>query len=231
MKLSVAQLAEMIDHTLLKPFITNEDLQKHCDEAIAYRFKTVAINNAVIPFCQAALKGSNVLCDAAVSFPLGQSTIETKVFETIDAIVKGAEEVDYVVNLVEIKNRNWSYVEEEMQRIVTACNERRMVSKVIFETCYLTEEEKCKLCEVALKVKPTYIKTSTGFGTQGATVEDVRLMKACVGDSVKIKASGGVRSLEIALAMVEAGASRIGTSNGVVIIDQYRLRLGETIGN
>lgn len=223
MKLSVSQLAAMIDHTLLKPFITNQDLQKLCDEAKEYHFKTVAINNAAIPFCREALKNSGVLCDAAVSFPLGQSTLETKVFETIDAIEKGAGEVDYVVNLVEIKNQNWVYVEEEMQRIVAACDKRQAVSKVIFETCYLTDEEKRRLCQVALKVKPTFIKTSTGFGTKGATVEDVRLMKACVGDAISIKASGGIRSMEEALAMIEAGASRIGTSSGVAIVDQYRL--------
>lgn len=222
MNLKIEELAKMIDHTLLKQYISNEELLQLCNEAKKYNFKTVAINNAAIPFCKKVLDGSDVLCDAAVGFPLGQSTIETKVFETIDAIEKGAGEVDYVVNIVEIKNDNWSYVEEEMKRIVEVCNERDVVSKVIFETCYLTDEEKRKLCEVALKVKPTYIKTSTGFGTNGATIEDVKLMKGYVGDNIKIKASGGIKSIEDALAMIEAGASRIGTSSGVKIIEAYK---------
>lgn len=222
MNLTVNELASMIDHTLLKPNISNKDLFQLCQDAMKYSFKTVAINNAAIPFCKKTLEGSGVLCDAAVGFPLGQSTIETKVFETIDAIEKGAGEVDYVVNILEIKNDNWKYVEEEMQRIVEACNERKIVSKVIFENCYLTDDEKKKLCEVALKVKPTFIKTSTGFGTGGATLEDIKLMKACVKDEIKIKAAGGIRDIQSVLAFIEAGANRIGTSSGVKIVEEYK---------
>lgn len=222
MNLTIDELANMIDYTLLKPDISNKDLFQLCQDAIKYNFKTVAINNAVILFCKKILKGSNVLCDAAVSFPLGQSTIETKVFETIDAIEKGAGEVDYVVNIVEIKNDNWAYIEEEMREIVEACNERGAISKVIFENCYLSDDEKKKLCEVALKVKPTFIKTSTGFGNGGATIEDVKLMKACVGDNIKIKAAGGIRDIQSVLKFIEAGASRIGTSSGVKIIEEYK---------
>ncbi len=225
MSLTVKELAKMIDHTLLKQFVTNEDLRKHCEIAKKYNFKTVAINNAPVSFCKTVLEGSDVLCDAAVSFPLGQCTIETKVFETIDIIEKGAMEVDYVVNLVELKNGNWDYIKEEMTRIVEACNERDVVSKVIFETCYLTDDEKRKLCEIALEVRPTFIKTSTGFGTGGATLEDVKLMKECVGDNIKIKASGGVRTTEQALAFIKAGANRIGTSAGVEIVDGYKVML------
>lgn len=221
-KLSVAELAKMIDQTLLKNYVSNKELKEHCEKAHEYSFKTVAINNAPIPYCASILKESDVLIDAAVSFPLGQCTLETKVFETKDAIEKGAEEVDYVPNLVEIKSGNWEYIEEEMQQIVNVCKEENITSKVIFENCYLTDEEKKKMCEVALKVMPTYIKTSTGFGTGGATIEDVKLMKACVGDKIKIKAAGGVRTVEDALAMIEAGASRIGTSRGIEIIEQYK---------
>jgi deoxyribose-phosphate aldolase len=176
----------------------------------------------VVPFCKDVLEGSDILCDAAVGFPLGQSTLETKVFETKDVIHKGAKEVDYVVNIVEIKNKNWSFIEDEMKRIVDVCNKNEVVSKVIFETCYLTNEEKRILCDVAMKVEPTFIKTSTGFGTAGATLEDIKLMKECVGDKIKIKASGGIRSLEDMLAMVDAGASRIGTSSGVKIIEDFK---------
>lgn len=225
MNLQVAELAKMVDHTILKANINNDDLIKHCEEAKNYNFKTVAINNANVVFCKKQLEGTDILCDAAVGFPLGQSTIETKVFETKDVIEKGAGEVDYVINIVEVKNQNWNYIEDEMKQIVAVCNEDHIVSKVILETCYLTDEEKRKICEIALKVRPTFIKTSTGFGTGGATVEDIKLMKASVGDAVKIKASGGIRSIEEVLSMIEAGASRIGTSQGVRIVDEYKERL------
>lgn len=210
----------MIDQTLLKPYATHDDLKKHCLEAIKYGFKTVAINNAPVPFCKEILNGSEVLCDAAVSFPLGQCTIETKVFETRDVIEKGAGEVDYVINIGELKSGNWEYIEQEMRAVVVVCNEYEVVSKVIFENCYLSDDEKRKLCKIALRVKPTFIKTSTGFGTGGATVEDVRLMKSCVGDDIKIKASGGIKSLSQALKLIEAGAERIGTSQGVALIEE-----------
>lgn len=225
MDLKVTDLAKMIDHTVLKPNINNDDLIKHCEEAKKFNFKTVAINNANVVFCKKQLEGTDILCDAAVGFPLGQSTIETKVFETKDVIGKGAGEVDYVINIVEVKNQNWDYIEDEMKRIVDVCNENNIVSKVMLETCYLTDEEKRKICKIALKVKPTFIKTSTGFGTGGATVEDIKLMKESVGDSVKIKASGGVRNIEEALSMINAGASRIGTSQGVRIVEEYKERL------
>lgn len=215
-------LAGMIDQTLLKPYVTLEDLKKHCEGARKYHFKTVAINNAPVPFCKKELEGSGVLCDAAVSFPLGQCTVETKVFEAADVIEKGAGEVDYVVNLVELKSGNWDYVEDEMRRIVAVCRDKGITSKVIFENCYLTEAEKRHLCEIALKVGPTFIKTSTGFGSGGATVEDVRLMKSCVGEQIKIKAAGGVRTAEQALAMIEAGADRIGTSCGIEIVEGFK---------
>ncbi len=216
--------ANMVDHTNLKPYVTNEDWKTLCQQAIDYGFKTVAINNAGIRMCSQFLKDSSVLVDAAVSFPLGQCTVETKMFETADAIAKGAREVDYVINISELKNGNWSYVQQEMEIIVGICDNQNIPSKVIFENCYLTDDEKKRLCEIALEVKPTFIKTSTGFGTGGATLDDVRLMKSCVGDEVKIKAAGGIRTVEQFLAMVEAGANRIGTSNGMKIIDEMVAR-------
>lgn len=225
--LTPRQLAGMIDHTLLKQYATFDELAVLCQEAIQYGFKTVAVNNAVVPFCRERLAGSPVLCTATVSFPFGQCTLDTKLFETRDVIGKGAGEVDYVVNLVELKSGHWDYVEEEMRRLTEVCRELGAVSKVIFENCFLTEEEKRRLCEVALRVGPDYIKTSTGYGTGGATLEDVRLMKACVGDAVKIKAAGGIRTVEAALAMIEAGASRIGSSAGVKIVDGYQAMLGQ----
>lgn len=226
-QLTPEALANMIDHTLLKQFVTLEDLKAHCQEAKTYGFKSVAINGAAVAFCREILGDSPVLCDATVGFPLGQSTVETKVFEAKDAIEKGAGEIDYVVNLVELKSGHWDFVREEMKRITDACHERDTAVKVIFETCFLSDEEKRRLCEIALDAKPDFIKTSTGFGTGGATLEDIRLMKGCVGDALKVKASGGIRSAEDALAMIEAGASRIGTSAGVPIVCRYREMLSE----
>lgn len=216
------QLAKMIDQTLLKPNVSYEELRNHCETATAYGFKTVAINNVHIPFCWNILKDSGVLCDAAVGFPLGQSTIETKLFETYDAIVKGASEVDYVINISAAKSGDWEYIRREMSEIVAACQSKKVVSKVIFENCFLTKDEICRLCDIALDVKPTYIKTSTGFGPGGATIEDVSLMKQCVGDFIKIKAAGGIRNIQDALAFLDAGAERLGTSAGVAIINQYK---------
>ena len=148
--------------------------------------------------------------------------METKIFETNDVIEKGAKEVDYVVNIVELKSGNWEYIEKEMISIVNACNKNGVISKVIFENCYLNDDEKRKLCQIALKVHPNFIKTSTGFGSGGATEEDIRLMKSIVGDEIKIKAAGGIRDLRTALSMIRAGASRIGTSCGTQIIDELK---------
>jgi len=152
---------------------------------------------------------------------LGQTTLECKIFETKDAIKKGADEIDYVINVAELKNKNYDYIKKEMEEIVKICKEAGKISKVIFENCYLTDDEKVKVAEIAKEVKPDFIKTSTGFGTGGATVEDVKLMKSVVGDEVKVKAAGGIRDLKTALAMIEAGAERLGTSAGVAIVEEY----------
>ena len=218
------QLAGMIDHTNLKAFATDADMKKLCDEAVRYGFAMVAINSGQSRRCSEYLRGTNIHTGAAIGFPLGQQSIETKVFETEDAIRNGANEIDYVINITELKERNYEYVEEEMRRIVETCHRCDITCKVIFENCYLTDEEKLKMCEIALKVRPDYIKTSTGFGTSGATLEDVRLMKKAVGDKIKVKAAGGIRTLDDALAYIEAGAERIGTSAGVKIIEEYRTR-------
>ncbi len=224
-------LAKYFDQTLLKPFVTEERLKEFCLEADKYGFAMVAINSAPVAFCREVLKDSSVHVGAAIGFPLGQTTIADKVFETKEAIKEGADEIDYVVNLVKLKSGDLQYIEDEMRAIVDVCNENNKISKVIFENCYLTDDEKKTLCEIALKVRPTFIKTSTGFGTPekgvavGATVEDVRLMKSIVGDAVKVKAAGGVRNLDDALAMIEAGAERIGTSAGVTIVEELRSKL------
>lgn len=219
---TVEQLANMIDHTNLKAFADDAAFGKLCDEAKKYNFKMVAINPAQTVRCKKKLEGSPVHVGAAIGFPLGQTTLECKIFETKDAIEKGADEIDYVINVAELKNKNYDYIKKEMEEIVKICREAGKTSKVIFENCYLTDDEKRKVAEIAKEVKPDFIKTSTGFGTGGATVEDVKLMKSVVGDEVKVKAAGGIRNLKTALAMIEAGAERLGTSAGVAIVEEYK---------
>lgn len=219
---TVEQLANMIDHTNLKAFADDTAFEKLCDEAKKYNFKMVAINPAQTVRCKKKLEGSPVHVGAAIGFPLGQTTLECKIFETKDAIEKGADEIDYVINVAELKNKNYDYIKKEMEEIVKICREAGKTSKVIFENCYLTDDEKRKVAEIAKEVKPDFIKTSTGFGTGGATVEDVKLMKSVVGDEVKVKAAGGIRDLKTALAMIEAGAERLGTSAGVAIVEEYK---------
>lgn len=219
--ITVEQLANMVDHTNLKAFADDAAFTKLCDEARKYNFKMVAINPAQTVRCKEKLKDSLVHVGAAIGFPLGQTTLECKIFETKDAIKKGADEIDYVINVAELKNKNYDYIKKEMEEIVKICKEAGKISKVIFENCYLTDDEKVKVAEIVKEVKPDFIKTSTGFGTGGATVEDVKLMKSVVGDEVKVKAAGGIRDLKTALAMIEAGAERLGTSAGVAIVEEY----------
>lgn len=215
------KFSKYFDHTCLKPYATRKDMAKLCEEAKKYDFMMVAINSTQTKLCKELLKGTDIHVGAAISFPLGQTTIETKVFETKDAIANGADEIDYVINITELKEKNYDYIKEEMTQIVDVCRKHNVISKVIFENCYLTDEEKIKLCEIALEVKPDFIKTSTGFGTGGATVEDVKLMKSIVKDTVKVKAAGGIRDLDTCLKMIEAGAERIGTSSAIKITQAY----------
>ena len=219
--LTKEQLANMFDHTLLKAFATEEDFKVLCDDSRKYGFKMVAINSSPVALCKKYLEGSPVHVGAAISFPLGQTTIETKVFETENAIANGADEIDYVINVGELKNGNLAYIEEEMRAMVEVCRRHGVLIKVIFENCYLTKEEIRQTAEIARRVKPDFIKTSTGFGTGGATVEDVRLMKSVVGEEVKVKAAGGIRSWETCRAMIEAGAERIGTSSSLKILEEF----------
>ena len=215
---TVEQLANMIDHTNLKAFADDAAFEKLCDEAKKYNFKMVAINPAQTVRCKKKLEGSPVHVGAAIGFPLGQTTLECKIFETKDAIEKGADEIDYVINVAELKNKNYDYIKKEMEEIVKICREAGKTSKVIFENCYLTDDEKRKVAEIAKEVKPDFIKTSTGFGTGGATVEDVKLMKSVVGDEVKVKAAGGITSFDDAEKFISLGADRLGTSRLVKIM-------------
>lgn len=220
-ELTRTQLADMFDHTNLHADASAADMKKLCDEAGENGFHMVAVNSVQTALCKKYLAGSKVHVGAAISFPLGQTCLETKLFETKLAISQGADEIDYVVNLTEVKNGNFEYVKREMESIVSACRENHVISKVIFENCYLTKEEIRHLAEIAKEVRPDFIKTSTGFGTGGAKAEDVRLMKETVGDAVKVKAAGGIRSWETCREMIEAGAERIGTSSSFKILEGF----------
>lgn len=224
--LSVSELAAYFDHTQLKAYASAEDFKKLCDESMRYGFKMVAINSAPVKLCSELLKDSPVHVGAAIGFPLGQTTVACKVFETKQAIADGADEIDYVINVGEVKNGNYDYIEDEMQQIVAACREKNVISKVIFENCYLTQDEIVKVAKIARQVKPDFVKTSTGFGTGGAVLADVKLMKSVVGDDVKVKAAGGIRDLETCLAIIEAGAERIGSTSGIDIVEAYKKQLG-----
>lgn len=215
------QLAGMMDHTFLKAFATDADFEKLCGEAKENGFAMVAINSVPVKLCKKLLEGTPVHVGAAISFPLGQTTIETKAFETEKAIADGADEIDYVLNIGELKMGHDDYIKKEMETIVAICRRHNVLSKVIFENCYLTKEEIKRAALIAKEVKPDFIKTSTGFGTSGALVEDVRLMKETVGEEVKVKAAGGIRDWVTCKQMIDAGAERIGTSNSIVICQQF----------
>lgn len=224
MKYTIDDFARLIDHTNLHADATEEDMKKLCDEAKKYHFKMVAINEVQSEFCAQQLKGTDIDTGAAISFPLGQTTVACKLAETKDALQNGANEIDYVVNLTQVRAHNWSYIEDEMTQMVKLCHDHDVPCKVIFETCYLSKAEIKQLALIAQKVKPDFVKTSTGFGTAGATVEDVKLMKENVGPDVKVKAAGGIRNTDDFLAMIAAGAERIGTSSGVKIIETLKQR-------
>lgn len=227
MNLTERELCKYFDHTFLKAYATRADFEKLCAEAKELGTAMVAINSSPVTLCKELLKGTDVHVGAAIGFPLGQTTIATKVFETEDAIKNGADEIDYVINIGEAKMGNWAYIKEEMEQIVAVCRKYDKLIKVIFENCYLTDEEKVKVAEIAKEVKPDYIKTSTGFGTGGATLEDVKLMKSVVGDTVKVKAAGGIRDWATCKAMIEAGAERIGTSSSLKIVEEFKAAGGK----
>lgn len=224
MKITPKELAGYFDHTQLKAYAVRADFEKLCRESREYGFRMVAINPAPVALCRELLSGSDVHVGAAIGFPLGQTTINDKTNETKEAIRNGADEIDYVVNLTELKEKNYGYVEREMASIVETCREAGVISKVIFENCYLTDQEKEALCRIALEVRPDFIKTSTGFGSGGATAADIMLMKRMVGDAVKIKAAGGIRTLDTALEMIDMGVSRIGSTASVSIVEELKAR-------
>ncbi|SDN11237.1 deoxyribose-phosphate aldolase [Bacillus sp. OK048] len=207
----------MIDHTLLKADATMEEIVKLVEEAKKYSFASVCVNPTWVKIAADMLKDTpKVKVCTVIGFPLGASTPETKAFETKNAIENGANEIDMVINISALKDKQNELVERDIRAVVEAARGKAL-TKVIIETCLLTKEEKIRACELAVKAGADFVKTSTGFSTGGATVEDIRLMRETVGPEIGVKASGGVRSREDALAMIEAGATRIGASSGVSI--------------
>ena len=210
------ELNKYIDHTILKATASSTDVQKLCEEAIEHEFYSVCVNGCYVADAKHLLQGTDVKIAAVVGFPLGAMTTAAKVFEAKEAVENGASEIDMVINVAKLKDGEFEYVENEIRQIKEAIGDN--VLKVIIETCYLTDEEKVKACELSLVAKADFVKTSTGFGTGGATYEDVKLMKSVVGNNAKVKASGGVRDKETAQKYVELGAERLGTSSGIDIV-------------
>lgn len=206
-----------IDHTALKADTNLKQIEKLCAEAKEYDFFSVCVNSYYVRKAVALLAGSNVKVCTVVGFPLGASTMETKRFEAMRALAEGAREVDMVINVSAIKSQEWQYVLDDMSSLKQVVHQQGGLLKVIFETALLTQEEKIKACELAVKAQVDFVKTSTGFSTSGATVEDVKLMRSLVG-SMGVKASGGIRDAETARMMIEAGATRLGTSASVEIV-------------
>ncbi|MFA7367854.1 MAG: deoxyribose-phosphate aldolase [Bacilli bacterium] len=211
---------KLIDHTLLKAFATNEDINKLCEEAKKYQFMSVCVNPYFVPLAKELLKDSEVLVCTVVGFPLGANTMETKWNETINAIDNGADEIDMVINVSKAKEHDWEYIRHEIAGVVAAASGKLV--KVIIETCYLTDDEKIEAAKMAVLAGAKFVKTSTGFGTGGATVHDVKLIRENVPAETGVKASGGIKSFDDLSALVNAGANRIGASSGVFIMNNLK---------
>lgn len=207
---------KMIDHTVLKADTPLETVKRICDEAMEYGFASVCINPCHVAYCADYLKDSDVNVCTVIGFPLGANTSAVKAFETKDAIANGADEIDMVMNIGALKDKNYDLVRDDVKAVVEAAN--GTLVKVILETCLLTEDEIKKACELCVEAKADYVKTSTGFSTRGATIEDVRIMKEAVHGKAKVKAAGGVRTPEDMVKIVAAGADRIGTSAGCSLV-------------
>jgi len=210
-------IGAMIDHTILKAEATIDQVEKLCKEAIEYKFASVCVNSCYAAKVSEMLRGSGVKTCCVVGFPLGAMSIRAKAIETKDVIDSGATEVDMVINVGALKSGDWDYVKRDIEAVVNEARGRALV-KVIIEACLLTEEEKVKVCTISKMAGADFVKTSTGFSTGGATVEDISLMRLVVGPNMGVKASGGIKDYKTAMAMINAGASRIGTSSGIAIV-------------
>ncbi len=212
------QLSKYIDHTLLKADASKSAIEKLCTEAKEYHFQSVCVNPAYVKMCHQLLKDSDVAVCTVIGFPLGQMTSEAKTFEAVNAILNGADEVDMVLNIAALKDGDYAYVTKEIADIKKALGDH--ILKVIIETCLLTDDEKVAACKCIMEANADFVKTSTGFSSGGATLEDVELLKKTVGDKCKVKASGGIKTQEDMLKMIALGADRIGTSSGVKLMEK-----------
>jgi deoxyribose-phosphate aldolase len=211
-------IAKYIDHTILKPETQKTDVIRICDEAKAYGFYSVCVNSVYVPLVKEQLQGSDVKITAVVGFPLGAMDMKAKAYETQIAIENGANEIDMVINIGALKDKEYDYVREDIKSVMDAL-QKNVLLKVIIETSLLTEEEKIMACQLSMEAGAHFVKTSTGFSTGGATIEDVKLMRSVVEDRLGVKASGGIRNYETAIAMIEAGASRLGVSASVAVVN------------
>lgn len=215
-------IAKYIDHTNLKSYATKEDIIKLCEEAKKYGFYAVCVNPYRVKLAKEHLKGTDIKVASVIGFPLGATPTEVKVFEAKKALENGADELDMVINIGALKDKDYEYVKKDIEDVTKVAHEKGAIVKVIIETCYLTEEEKEIACKLAVEAGADFVKTSTGFGTSGATIEDVKLMRKIVGEKVGVKAAGGIRTYKQAIEMIRAGANRIGTSSGVKIVEGAR---------
>lgn len=216
------ELNKYIDHTLLKPEATKEQITKLCQEARQYDFASVCVNTCYVPLAKQLLAGSDVKVCCVVGFPLGAMDTVSKAFEAKTAVENGAQEVDMVINIGALKDKDYNYVTKDIAAVVEAS--KPAIVKVIIEACLLTDEEKVEACKCSMNAKAEFVKTSTGFSTHGATPEDVALMKKTVGNVCKVKAAGGVRSYDDAMKMIEAGADRLGCSAGIKVMEEAKAR-------
>lgn len=219
-RIAGSELARMIDHTLLKPEAMPDDIERLCSEALENGFASVCINPCYVALASEKLKGSPVKVCTVVGFPLGATTTRSKVHEADEAIFAGAQEVDMVINIGRLKAKDLAYVEDDIRSVVKVAHARSVIVKVIIEACLLTDKEKTEACVVAKKAGADFVKTSTGFSKGGATAADVALMRRTVGPSMGVKAAGGIRTYTDALLMIESGATRIGASSGVRILQE-----------
>ena len=220
------KLNKFIDHTKLGANVTKEQIDQLIKEAIAYDFKSICVNPIWVKYAKEQLANTDVLVCTVIGFPHGAHTAVVKVQETLDAVINGADEIDMVINVSALKANDTETILDEIKGVVSAANKRTV--KVIIETCYLTDEEVVKASKLAMQANADFVKTSTGFGTAGATVKHVTLMKETVKDKLEVKASGGVRTYEDAIKMINAGATRLGTSNGVAIVENKERNKNDT---
>ena len=214
-------LNKYFDHTLLKPEATNEQIDALCEEARQYDFYSVCVNTCYVSRCYDALRGTDVKVAAVVGFPLGACTTQSKVFETKEAFMDGASEVDMVLNVGKFRSGDNDYIRDDIRAVAEAAHSFGGIVKIILETCLLSDEEIAEACKLSMEAGADFVKTSTGFSTGGATAEDVALMKKTVGDHLQVKASGGIRDYDQCMKMIEAGADRIGASASVKIMEVY----------